>query len=147
MMKTRKNNELLNLYDEVKNEVKEKEDLLEIICYKEKLEEKIGNNKDIYLRYKILSQGNSSTDIIALTVALISLVVNLVIVGIKNITEVLWVIPNFVNVIYAVLLAGYAIWLMCYILIKIKRLPVYRSISIVLDEIYKERFEQAETHK
>lgn len=49
--KTRKSNEVLKLYAEVKNEIEEKEDLLEIICLKEKLSEKIGNNKDIYLRY------------------------------------------------------------------------------------------------
>lgn len=141
MMKTRKNTELIKLYDEVKNEVKEKEDLLEIICYKEKLEEKIGNDKDIYLKYKILSQGNSSTDIVALTVALISLVVNVVMVGIKNTTEVLLIIPNFVNVIYAVLLIVYAVWLMCYVLKNMKPIRIYRRTSIILDEIYKERFE------
>lgn len=141
MMKTRKNNELIKLYDEVKNEVKEKEDLLEINCYKEKLEEKIGNDKDIYLKYKILSQENSSTDIVALTVALISLVVNVVMVGIKNTTEVLLIIPNFVNVIYAVLLIAYAVWLMCYVLKYMTPLSIYRRTSIILDEIYKERFE------
>lgn len=51
MRKTRKSNEVLKLYAEVKNEIEEKEDLLEIICLKEKLSEKIGNKKDIYLRY------------------------------------------------------------------------------------------------
>lgn len=140
----RKNNELIRLYDEVKKEVKEKQELLEIVCYKEKLEEKIGDNKDIYLRYKILSQGNSSLDTLVLAVSLIVLVINALMAAVGLINT--WsIVPNFVVGIYIALLSGYAIWLMCYIILKINWLPIYRNASIILDEIYKERFEKKQS--
>lgn len=140
----RKNNELIRLYDEVKKEVKEKQELLEIVCYKEKLEEKIGDNKDIYLRYKILSQGNSSLDTLVLAVALITLVINTLMAAVGLVNA--WSIsPKLVVVIYIVLLLGYAIWLMCYILKYMNRIVICRNASIILDEIYKEKFEKKQS--
>ncbi|MBD5555668.1 MAG: hypothetical protein HDQ95_10125 [Roseburia sp.] len=137
----RKNNELKRLYDEVKNEIKGKQELPEIVCYKEKLEEIIGDNKDIYLRYKILSQGNSSSDIITLIVTLIALVINTLMTAV-GLVSTRSIIPDSLAVIYIVLLSGYVIWLLCYMFLKMRWLPLYRNVSIILDEIYIEKFEK-----
>lgn len=105
------------------------------------MEEIIGDNKDIYLRYKILSQGNSSSDIITLIVTLIALVINTLMTAV-GLVSTRSIIPDSLAVIYIVLLSGYVIWLLCYMFLKMRWLPLYRNVSIILDEIYIEKFEK-----
>ena len=133
-------NELLDCYKEVKKEVRE----IQVGRFKEKLEEKIGDDKNKYIYYKILCGGNSFDSPITMLLAIIGVIVP-IILGLINTCliyfealRIVYIIVCIVSILYILVLA---VVILCYF----KRVLKYKKIGIVLDEIYKERFEGKES--
>lgn len=147
-----KNNELLELYNEAqkeaekeaKNKVKGENTLQWAGCLKKILVEKINYDKNNYLHYKILVEGNSFMEPLTLALSIIGVIASVVMsqldVIINHLGETICLYFT-IFIIFSI----YMMFLVVLILRYIENVLKYKKVGIVLDEIYKEIFEGKES--
>ena len=141
--------ELLKLWKEAEKEAKNelgKENPLPFAgCLKKILIEKIEYDKNKYLHYKMLVEGNSFDApvvmLITMVGTIISIILGLIDAELINCEplKILCTIAYIVALFYVIVLA-------CVITNYMEHILKYKKIGIVLDEIYKERFEGKEAN-
>lgn len=140
--KAKEKNELVALYNEALK-MGEKEGQVEY--FKSELKERIGNDKNKYLYYKMLCEEKSFVESITLVISIIGIIVSVM-------TSQLNVFFNYLNISSYGYIIAFIIILLYLVVVAVmlyphitKGIPRRNNINFVLDEIYKEEFEGKET--
>ncbi len=141
-----KTNKLLECYDEAIKEAKEEQDLQQVACFKKKLEEKIGDDKNRYLCYKIMNEGNSFMEPVTYALSIVGIILSVFVGQLDTIIDFF----GGAGCSYLILLSIFFFY-MIFVTVIIRRymghVLIYKKIAIILEEIYKEKFEGESSSK
>lgn len=137
----KKENELINCYEEAMKRAQKEMAQKKVSCLKEVLEEKIGDQKDKGLEYKVLCKTNSNVDVVTVAFAMLAIFLPLIIDQTCQMAK--FVSESFAELVASVLVAVVIVYVICFLRTiqrYVKRVIKYKEMSIIVDEIYEERF-------